>query len=324
DSAGRLERAARPIGLYGASGHQAAARGLDEPQDVLVQPTFVRVRQPVRRARVDLERRVPDQFGRTQGSRGDGQAHPLVAAVEARSELGLSPWRIGRPGRPVPAAGQAICISDTADEWRPLRHHRPDGWSTLGTATHGRTIQFSLDLLSPRRPGHVRVARGGRMGQSEGRRGSARRAARPGYRARPHDPVVHRAVCRCVSPAAAAGPRRCRASSGHRGRSRCVWRPPVVTGRRGLRPRHGERAAVAGPYPDPIAPIDAFEVVEGTPTLRSDGTLRWEFVARCRTNLPPGTECHMEGDGRTVVEGTYSRAEGRVEIASRSYPASFE
>lgn len=65
-------------------------------------------------------------------------------------------------------------------------------------------------------------------------------------------------------------------------------------------------------------------MVEGTPTLRSDGTLRWEFVARCRTNLPPGTECHMEGDGRTVVEGTYSRAEGRVEIASRSYPASFE
>ncbi|HEY8469463.1 MAG TPA: hypothetical protein VIL18_07465 [Longimicrobiales bacterium] len=79
-----------------------------------------------------------------------------------------------------------------------------------------------------------------------------------------------------------------------------------------------------GPYPDPLYPIDIWEVVEGTLTLRSDGTLTWEFVARCKTDLPPGTECQMDGDGRFAVEGRYSRAEGQVELGERNYMASFE
>ncbi|HEX7089269.1 MAG TPA: hypothetical protein VF192_03995 [Longimicrobiales bacterium] len=78
-----------------------------------------------------------------------------------------------------------------------------------------------------------------------------------------------------------------------------------------------------GPYPDPFSADNAFEVVEGTLTLRSDGTMTQELVARCRTDLPPGTECRVDGDGRTAVEGRYSRADGQVELGDRSFAASF-
>jgi hypothetical protein len=82
-----------------------------------------------------------------------------------------------------------------------------------------------------------------------------------------------------------------------------------------------------GPYPDPALSPDVFEVTSGELTLRTNGMLSLELVVRCRTSLPAGTECSVEGDGREVTIGTYERAsegpEGTVHLAGRSYPATF-
>jgi hypothetical protein len=82
-----------------------------------------------------------------------------------------------------------------------------------------------------------------------------------------------------------------------------------------------------GPYPDPALSPDVFEVTAGTLTLRANGTLSLELVVRCRSPLPTGTQCSVEGDGREIMLGRYERApgadDGVVELAGRSYPASF-
>jgi hypothetical protein len=59
----------------------------------------------------------------------------------------------------------------------------------------------------------------------------------------------------------------------------------------------------------------AFEVTDGSLTLRPDGTLTLTLAVRCRSPQPPDTECQVEGDGIDTVHGTYSRADGWIRLA---------
>jgi hypothetical protein len=77
------------------------------------------------------------------------------------------------------------------------------------------------------------------------------------------------------------------------------------------------------PLPDPLAPVNMFEVTAGSLTLRRDGTFVKRYTARCRANLPPNVECSVSGDGPQVT-GTYSRADGWLQLDGRYYTAAYE
>ena len=77
-------------------------------------------------------------------------------------------------------------------------------------------------------------------------------------------------------------------------------------------------------FPDPMRPQNVFEVTSGYLKLRSDDTLEQLLVMRCKTPLPPGTQCDVPANAAVSSEGTYSRAEQSVEIEGMSFAANFE
>jgi hypothetical protein len=85
-------------------------------------------------------------------------------------------------------------------------------------------------------------------------------------------------------------------------------------------------ATLPGPHPD----SDFIEVTSGSLTLHADGRVTAETVVRCKSSLPQGTTCEIEGDGRMTSVGTYSAAEGWVQFGEPSWqgdgqaPAEFE
>jgi hypothetical protein len=73
-----------------------------------------------------------------------------------------------------------------------------------------------------------------------------------------------------------------------------------------------------------MRPVDVFEVTSGILRLNTDGTLSQELVIGCKPIVGTGGECDVPAQAMVSQSGTYSSAEGRVEIAGRSYAASFE
>lgn len=101
-------------------------------------------------------------------------------------------------------------------------------------------------------------------------------------------------------------------------------RSPIVPGDEVYALATVNGSALPATLPSGLSGHDVFEATAGTLTLRANGTVSETLTIRCRSPLPPGTTCEVTGDGRVTREGTYDRAEGRVLMEGRSYPATFE
>lgn len=81
--------------------------------------------------------------------------------------------------------------------------------------------------------------------------------------------------------------------------------------------------ALPAEYPDPLIPQGTFVVTAGELVLEDDGTLRGSFTVGCRSALPEGTTCTVS-QPRQAFQGSYSRAEGWMQLGESRYPAQFE
>lgn len=88
-------------------------------------------------------------------------------------------------------------------------------------------------------------------------------------------------------------------------------------------------APLPGPFPDVFGLSAVIDVTAGTLTLRPEGTFREVMTIRCRSPLPPGTECEITGNGTIEGDGVYSRSEGFVRypagpVPDAHFPAAFD
>lgn len=82
------------------------------------------------------------------------------------------------------------------------------------------------------------------------------------------------------------------------------------------------RSVAGEPLPANTNPWEGslVEVTEGSLHLRDDGTFTERSAIRCMSPLPPGTECHVNGDGRFTNRGTYDRERGTVHFDGAPEP----
>jgi hypothetical protein len=76
------------------------------------------------------------------------------------------------------------------------------------------------------------------------------------------------------------------------------------------------------PYPDPAMPAGVFQVTAGELVLRDDGTFSGRFTVACAPSTVPGDTCHVD-DPEQILQGSYSREEGWLELGGGRYPAEF-
>jgi hypothetical protein len=84
------------------------------------------------------------------------------------------------------------------------------------------------------------------------------------------------------------------------------------------------RTPLPAPVPSPYLMQGSFVATSGKLTLHPAGELELTLTVACPQDLPPGSECSVEGSGRISYTGTYSRAEEWAVVGERRYPATFD